>query len=78
MYEPTITAAEEIAADNLAARWLIDMGALADVLSWTFDNREIAAELDVSVEMVEVRAAHLHPAERHYLRRRMAQREAVA
>ena len=40
-------------------------------LAWAHNLDEAADELWVDVETLEVRLAHLHPSERHYLRRRL-------
>lgn len=69
---------EENVADQMAARRLIGLDALADVLCWTRDYGEIADELLVDVTMLRVREKHLHVAERHYLRRQVRPMEEIA
>lgn len=69
---------EEREADQLAARRLITLDALAEVLCWTRDYEEIAEELVVDVTMLKVREKHLHVAERHYLRRLVRPMEEIA
>ena len=69
---------EERDADQLAARRLITLDALAEVLCWTRDYGEIAEELLVDVFMLKVRERHLHVAERHYLRRQVRPMEEIA
>jgi Zn-dependent peptidase ImmA (M78 family) len=69
---------EEKNADQLAARRLISLDALAEVLCWTRDYGEIADELLVDVAMLKVREKHMHVAERHYLRRIVRPMEEIA
>jgi hypothetical protein len=71
-------AREEAAANQLAARRLITLDDLAEVLCWTRDYFEIAEELLVDVTMLKVREKHLHVAERHYLRRQVRPMEEIA
>lgn len=65
-------AREERTVDRVAARRLISLDALAEALAWSSDPHEVAEELWVDVPTLEARLAHLHPAERHALRRRLA------
>lgn len=65
-------------ANGLAALRLIPLRALADVLCWTRDPREIAHELVVDLATLEVRRRHLHESERGYLRRAMTWLEETA
>lgn len=58
-----------------AARRLIDIEQLARALVWTQNVEELAEELWVDVDTVRTRLEHLHPAERHYLRRCVAARD---
>lgn len=58
-------------ANGLAARRLIPVQRLADVLCWTRHTLEVAEELQVDVATLEVRRRHLHPAERAYIEQRM-------
>lgn len=65
----TFHRAQEAEATQLAARRLLPLDLLADVLSWTRDYAEIAAELDCELEYLRVRHRHLHQSEIGYLRR---------
>lgn len=69
---------QEAHADQLAARRLIGLDALLDVLSWTRCPAEIAAELRVDRATLECRRRHLHPSEVAKLRRRVAWLEETA
>lgn len=60
---------QEIEADLMAARWLIHREALLDALRWSDDKHEVADELWVTADLLQVRLDHLHPNEKHYLRR---------
>ena len=65
---------QERLADRIAARLLIDVIDLADALVIHGEHvPAVATELRVSHKMVRVRttATNLHPAELHYLRRRL-------
>ena len=64
-------AREEAAVDREAARRLIPIRELGEALAWTQDVHELAEELWTTPHMVRVRLGHLHPSERHYLRRRL-------
>ena len=68
---------EERAVDQVAARRLIGIRELGEAMAWAHDLAEAADELWVDEELVRVRLEHLHPAERHYLRRRLQQDDAV-
>lgn len=59
----------EAQANGLAARRLITLEQLADVLCWTRHMTEIAAELHVDLATLEVRRRHLHASERGFLQR---------
>lgn len=68
----TTTRWQEVRADHAAARLLIDINDLADVLVIHDQNIQSAAvALRVSVDMVEIRLKRLHPSERHLLTRRL-------
>jgi len=67
--------AEETQASVLAARRLIPIESLADALVWSPLPEIVADQLWVDLDTLEVRLGHLHPAERHYIRRRLAARE---
>ncbi|MFT4081146.1 MAG: hypothetical protein QM638_01040 [Nocardioides sp.] len=62
---------EECVVDQAASRRLIQIRDLGEALAWAHDLDEAAEELWVDRAMLEVRLAHLHPAERAYLRRRL-------
>lgn len=64
-------AREERTVDQLAARNLIGLDALADALAWSHNIIEAADELWVDADLLRVRLNHLHPSEVHYLRRRL-------
>lgn len=69
------SAREECAVDRDAARKLIGVRALGEALAWAVDEQEAADELWVDVQMLRARLRHLHPAERGYLRERLADLE---
>lgn len=69
---------EEEAVNAAAARKLIDIRALGDAMAWSLDPHEVAHELWVDVPTLEASLRHLHPSERHYLRRRIAHHEEKA
>lgn len=73
-----ISARQELAADRMAARRLIDVRHLADAWLWSETFEECAHELDVEPRYLALRLERLHPAERHFLRRRIASKEYVA
>ena len=63
---------QEQRADREAARLLIDVRDLGEALALHDWHRSAAAvELRVSDHLLGVRMGNLHPAERHYLRRRL-------
>lgn len=65
---------QESVVDQWAARKLIDLDALVDALRWSDDRHEVAESLWVTVDLLEVRVRHLHPAERAYLSRELGLR----
>lgn len=69
---PTHTVREEAAVDREAAKRLIGIRELGEALAWSTDATEVAEELWVDVATVKARMTCLHPAERAYLRRRLA------
>lgn len=71
-------ARQETLADKLAARRLIDVRDLAGVLRWCRDPREVAAELEVTLTVLAMRDAHMHPAERGLIDRILSRRDAAA
>ncbi len=62
---------EELEADKLAGTRLITLDQLAVALRWTRVHVEIAAELDVDVQILKVREKYLSADERQYLRGRV-------
>ena len=73
--DPVLRAREELAIDRSVARRMISLEALGEALAWTQDLTEAAEELWVDAPTLRTRLAHLHPAERAYLRRRLAHLE---
>lgn len=69
---------QEAHADQLAARRLITLDDLADVLCWTRFSTEVAAELEVDIRTLNTRQVHLHPSERAELRARVRWLEETA
>lgn len=67
-----LQAREEETIDRNVARQLIDVRALGEALAWASDEHEAADELWVDVDILRARLRGLHPAERHYLTRRLA------
>lgn len=64
---------EEVAVDRHVARLLIpDVRALGEALAWAADLQEAADELWVDVLTLQARLSSLHPSERAYLNRRLA------
>ncbi len=68
---------QELHADRWASRRLIEIRALGEALAWSHDLEEVAEELWVTRDLLDVRLAHLHPAERAYLIRRLQADDAV-
>lgn len=73
-----ISARQETAADRLAARRLVDVNDLANVIRWCRDPREVAEELEVTLAVLALRGAMMHPAERGLIDLVLSCREAVA
>lgn len=69
---------QESAADKLATRRLIDAHDLAAALRWADDPREVAAELQVTVEMLALRWRWMAPWERALSWKSMIRRDAAA
>lgn len=65
-------------ANQLAARRLITVDALAVVLSWTRFDTEIAAELQVDMSTLLMRRKHMHHSEAGRLRRQVRWLEETA
>lgn len=70
--------AQESHADQLAARRLITLEALAAALSWTRFSVEVAAELEVDIRTLNTRQVHLHPSERAELKSKVLWLEETA
>lgn len=69
-------AREEVTADKIAARLLLpDIKVVGEALAWARSNAEAADELWVDEAMLRCRLDHLHPAERGYLKKRLAEFE---
>lgn len=64
----------EQAVDRAAARKLIALDALADVLQWALGPDEVAEELDVEPAVVRNRIRHLTDAEKAYIEQRIEAR----
>lgn len=69
---------QEDHANQLAARRLIALDDLIDVLCWTRFSTEVAAELEVDIRTLNTRQVHLHPSERAELRSRVLWLEETA
>lgn len=63
---------EEAVVAREAARRLIGFRELGEALAWSPHAAVVADVLWVDEPTLEVRLAHLHPSERHYLARRLA------
>lgn len=63
---------QEHEADRMAARRLIRIDELADVLRWTRVTAEVAAELDVDEDMLRARVDIIHPSELAIIKRAVA------
>ena len=68
---PRIARRREQTADQIAARRLITLDALADALLWSQDEYEVADELWVDVETIRARLASLTETEKDYIDRRV-------
>lgn len=68
---------EECLVELRAARKLIGIHELGEALAWAHNLAEAAEELWVDEQMLRTRLGHLHPAERHYLRRRLERPDAT-
>jgi hypothetical protein len=62
---------EERVRRETARRMLPDIRKVGDGLAWALSEEEAADELCVDVPVLRYRLQHLHPSERHYLRRRL-------
>lgn len=66
---------DEAQVEQTAARLLLPLEELVDVLPWAHNLREAAEELCVDVDMLWSRLDHLHPAERAAIKRAFAARD---
>lgn len=73
--DPVLTAREESAVEQATARKMITIEALGEAMAWSDDIHEVAEDLWVDPALVETRLRHLHPSERHYLRRRLTHKD---
>lgn len=65
---------EELRVRRLAARMLLpDIRKIGEALAWAHTYTEAAEELWVDLDTLLDRLDSLHPAELHYLRRRLAE-----
>jgi len=62
----------------IAARLLIPLPDLVQAMLWSQEPAEVAEQLWVDLETLQTRVETLHPAERGYLRRRLATKEMTA
>lgn len=69
---------QETCADVLAARRLVSLDRLVAAARYAPDARELAEELDVTLNVLAIRCARLHPAERGQLERVLTMKERVA
>lgn len=69
---------EEAQADDLAARRLVPLEALAHALAWTRSRDEIAVELEVDLPTLDVRERGLTTSDRRRLRALLHKISAVA
>lgn len=72
---PRIARRRETAADNVAARRLVALEELADALAWARAPQEAAAELDVTVPLLQRRLAALTDEEKGQLEQHIARIE---
>lgn len=66
---------EERVRRETARRMLPDVHTLGEAIAWSYDEHECADELGVDVHVLRYRLKHLHPAERHYLTRRLTEED---
>lgn len=67
---------EERVRRETARIMLPNVREIGEALAWAYDAHEAAQELGVDVFTLRYRLHHLHPAERHYLRRRLVDEDA--
>lgn len=64
---------EELRVEKETARLLLpDIRVVGEALAWAANLHEAADELWVDEQVLQVRLEHLHPAERGYLKQRLA------
>lgn len=69
-----LLAREEIRVRKEAARLLLpDIKVVGEAMAWALSTEEAADELWVSPDVLRDRLRWLHPAETHYLRKRLAE-----
>lgn len=78
VFDGVVEAREELAADKLAARRLVNIYDLAAIAHEERPTHDLADALRVTVPVLTVRERHLHPSERGYLRRWLSLREMTA
>ena len=66
---------EERVRRETARRMIPDVRSLGEACAWALTEHEAADELGVDVQVLRYRLRHLHPAERGYLKRRLAARD---
>ena len=71
--EPVLAAREELAVERETARRLIGIRPLGEAMAESDHLGHVAELLDVDPDTLACRLRWLHPSERHYLRRRLAQ-----
>lgn len=78
--DPVLDARREVRVRRQASRLLIDLQVLGEALAWHGEQNltGVADECWVDMETLRARLDGLHPAERGYLRRRLAAREDAA
>lgn len=69
------SAREELAVDRIAARRLINLDRLIEVLCWTRHSNEVASELSVDVTMLAALVRSLSEQERRYIDAEMDRRQ---
>lgn len=69
--EPVLAAREERAVEEAAARQLINIRDLAELLAESDEPAYVADALGVDPELLSTRLDHLHPSEVAFLRRRL-------
>ncbi|MFT4088258.1 MAG: hypothetical protein QM658_14130 [Gordonia sp. (in: high G+C Gram-positive bacteria)] len=74
--DPVLLAREESVVERAAARRLIALDRLLDVLLWTSHAEEIADELWVDVPMLRALVADLTPAEHRWINTELSRRAA--